>query len=41
MTHAQMSAAAKVFTTSAWKLRPSWYMVATVDRTINPDLERM
>ena len=36
---------AAVFTTPitdpAWKLKPSWYMVATSDRIINPDLERM
>lgn len=25
----------------AWKTKPSWYMVATSDRIINPDLERM
>ena len=35
----------KVFTTPvtnpAWKLKPSWYMVARDDRIINPDLERM
>lgn len=24
----------------AWKIRPSWYMVAKSDRIINPDLER-
>jgi pimeloyl-ACP methyl ester carboxylesterase len=45
MAHAQMPTAAKVFTTPitqpAWKQKPSWYMVATADRTINPDLERM
>ncbi|MBV9672109.1 MAG: alpha/beta hydrolase [Verrucomicrobia bacterium] len=45
MAHAQMPTAAKVFTTlitnPAWKLKPSWYMVAKADRTINPDLERM
>ena len=45
MAQAQMPAAAKVFTTSvtnpAWKLKPSWYMVAQDDKTINPDLERM
>jgi pimeloyl-ACP methyl ester carboxylesterase len=45
MAHAQMPAAAKVFTTPvinpAWKLKPSWYMVAKDDKTINPDLERM
>jgi len=40
MAHAQMSAAAKVFTTpvanSAWKLKPSWYMVAQDDKLLNP-----
>jgi pimeloyl-ACP methyl ester carboxylesterase len=45
MAHAQMLTAAKVFTTPitnpAWKLKPSWYMVAKADKTINPDLERM
>jgi pimeloyl-ACP methyl ester carboxylesterase len=25
----------------AWKVKPSWYMVAKSDRIINPDLERM
>jgi pimeloyl-ACP methyl ester carboxylesterase len=24
----------------AWKTKPSWYIVATQDRTVNPDLER-
>jgi pimeloyl-ACP methyl ester carboxylesterase len=28
-------------TTPAWKAKPSWYMVATQDRSINPDQERM
>src|ERR1700726_2258355 len=28
-------------TTPAWKTKPSWYMVATKDRSINPDQERM
>jgi pimeloyl-ACP methyl ester carboxylesterase len=27
--------------TPAWKTKPSWYMVATEDRSINPDQERM
>jgi pimeloyl-ACP methyl ester carboxylesterase len=27
--------------TPAWKLKPSWYVVAKADRTINADLERM
>jgi pimeloyl-ACP methyl ester carboxylesterase len=29
-----------VITTSAWKGKPSWMLVAGADRTINPDLER-
>jgi pimeloyl-ACP methyl ester carboxylesterase len=28
-------------TTPAWKTKPAWYMVATADRSINPDQERM
>jgi pimeloyl-ACP methyl ester carboxylesterase len=28
-------------TSPAWKTRPTWYMVATADRSINPDQERM
>src|SRR5271168_4415791 len=28
-------------TNPAWKHKPSWYMVATEDRSINPDQERM
>src|SRR6201984_2480600 len=28
-------------TTPAWKTKPTWYMVATADRSINPDQERM
>ena len=27
-------------TTPAWKLKPSWYLVATEDRAINPENER-
>ena len=27
--------------TPAWKSKPSWYMVATADRSINPQQERM
>ena len=27
--------------TPAWKTRPSWYMVASADRSINPEQERM
>jgi pimeloyl-ACP methyl ester carboxylesterase len=41
----QALTAAKVFTTpinaAAWKTKPSWAIVATADRIINPDLERM
>lgn len=29
-----------VITQAAWRSRPSWMLVATKDRTINPDLER-
>jgi pimeloyl-ACP methyl ester carboxylesterase len=29
-----------VITTAAWRTKPSWMVVATRDRTINPDLER-
>jgi pimeloyl-ACP methyl ester carboxylesterase len=29
-----------VITTAAWKNKPSWMLVPTKDRTINPDLER-
>jgi pimeloyl-ACP methyl ester carboxylesterase len=28
-------------TNPSWKTKPSWYMVATADRSINPDQERM
>jgi pimeloyl-ACP methyl ester carboxylesterase len=28
-------------TSPAWKSKPSWYMVATADQSINPDQERM
>jgi pimeloyl-ACP methyl ester carboxylesterase len=28
-------------TTVAWKIKPSWYVVAQNDRTIAPDLERL
>lgn len=31
---------ASVITTPAWRSKPSWMVVATRDRTINPDLER-
>jgi pimeloyl-ACP methyl ester carboxylesterase len=40
----QVLTAAKVFTTpmaaAAWRTKPSWAIVATADRIINPDLER-
>jgi pimeloyl-ACP methyl ester carboxylesterase len=43
--HAQVFTAAEVFTvpapSPAWKIKPSWYAVATADRIINPDLQRM
>ena len=29
-----------VITTPAWKSRPSWMVVPTKDKTINPELER-
>ncbi len=29
-----------VITAAAWKTKPSWMLVPTLDRTINPDLER-
>jgi len=45
MDRSQMPPNAKVNTTlitnPAWRVKPSWYMVATKDRAINPDLERM
>lgn len=43
--NAQELTAASVFAAPAgvpaWKSKPSWYAVATADRIINPDLERM
>jgi pimeloyl-ACP methyl ester carboxylesterase len=30
-----------VILNAAWRLKPSWYMVAGADRIINPDLQRM
>lgn len=43
--NAQELTAASVFNSPAgnpaWKAKPSWYAVATADRIINPDLERM
>ncbi|MFZ6677799.1 alpha/beta fold hydrolase [Undibacterium sp. Tian12W] len=45
MARSQIPAAARVNTTlitnPAWRLKPSWYMVAKQDRAINPDLQRM
>jgi pimeloyl-ACP methyl ester carboxylesterase len=45
MAHSQMPAADEVFhvviQNPAWKVKPSWYMVAKSDRIISPDLERM
>jgi pimeloyl-ACP methyl ester carboxylesterase len=45
MANAQAATADVVFHAvihnPAWKVKPSWYMVATSDRIINPDLERM
>ena len=28
-------------TSPAWKIKPTWYMVAAHDRSINPEQERM
>ncbi len=43
--HSQIPTAAQVFTTPvtdpAWKVKPSWALVATDDHIISPDLERM
>lgn len=45
MARSQIPAAASVNTTlitnPAWRVKPSWYMVARQDRAINPELERM
>jgi pimeloyl-ACP methyl ester carboxylesterase len=45
MANSQMPTADVVFhaiiANPAWKVKPSWYMVAKSDRIINPDLERM
>lgn len=45
MARSQMPPAAKVNTTlitnPAWRVKPTWYMVASEDRAINPKLERM
>ena len=44
MAESQVLISGDSFTSSikspAWKVKPSWYMVATADRSINPDLER-
>ncbi|WP_410016326.1 alpha/beta hydrolase [Sodalis sp. RH24] len=44
MARSQVMPAAAIFTTPAaepaWKTKPSWALVATQDRAINPDLER-
>ena len=44
MAHSQVLAAAAVFGTplsaAAWKTKPSWGIVASDDRIINPELER-
>ena len=43
-SRSQIPTSAEVFTTSmtvaAWKTKPSWGVVATADKIINPDLER-
>jgi len=45
MAESQVLVSADSFTSPvkspAWKSKPSWYMVATSDRSINPDQERM
>jgi pimeloyl-ACP methyl ester carboxylesterase len=45
MAESQVLISADSFTSTikspAWKSKPSWYMVATADRSINPDQERM
>ena len=44
MAAAQKPVSGSVFTASvpggAWKTIPSWYIVATEDQAINPDVER-
>ncbi|MCV9962692.1 alpha/beta hydrolase [Pararhizobium sp. BT-229] len=44
LARSQVFASQKAFTTEAgapaWKTKPSWALVATDDRSINPDLER-
>jgi pimeloyl-ACP methyl ester carboxylesterase len=29
-----------IASTAAWRSKPNWMLVATKDRTVNPDLER-
>lgn len=45
MARSQMPASVRAMTTPivnpAWRVKPTWYMVAKEDRTINPELERM
>jgi hypothetical protein len=45
MANAQMPIADGVFhaviMNPAWRLKPSWFMVASADRIINPDLQRI
>ena len=45
MAESQVLFSADSFTspikTPAWKSKPTWYMVATADRSINPEQERM
>lgn len=45
MSASQVFAADEIFhaviTHPAWRVKPSWYMVAKSDRIINPDLQRM
>ena len=38
---ASVRAMSTPITNPAWRVKPTWYMVAEEDRTINPDLERM
>jgi len=44
MAESQVMPSVRAFTdpvtTAAWKTKPSWALVATSDRTVNPDLER-
>jgi len=44
MALSQVLISADAFTSAvkspSWKLKPSWYLVTTSDRMINPDLQR-